>query len=794
MQRMIRARRDRVIAVLWRCASAGWRLTLLAGLSLAVAGHAPRALAGDDQKVKADQVFRSEAQPLVKRFCAECHSGGAAEAGFDVSKFASAPSIASAAKTWQKAAQRVRAEDMPPPDATQPSPEERRRLIGAIDLLLAEGRTRGRNPGRVTMRRLNRAEYNNTIHDLVGVDFDPADDFPSDDVGYGFDNIGDVLSIPPLLLEKYLAAARRIADAAIVVPGPPPSLASLSEKRLRSKEATDSYGGKLLASLGEVSGRAKIDLDGDYLMSVTAFGEQAGAEPAKMELRVDGKKQNVFDVTASAEAPQEFTQRVTVKAGDRRFSALFINDFYEPDNPDPARRDRNLVVLRIEVRGPLDEDYSKLPESHRRILPHKSTPETQMQDAQESLKRFASRAFRRPARPDEVERLMKLVRMALDEGDSFEQGMRVAVAAVLVSPHFLYRVELDPPDVKPGQAYNINQYELASRLSYFLWSTMPDHELLELAWQEKLRAPSVLQAQLARMLRDPKSSALIENFAGQWLQLRLVRSMTPDAKEFPTFDEPLRAAMVRETELFFASILQENRSVMDFLDADYTFVNERLAKHYGLAGVTGDEFRRVSIPADQRGGVLGQASILSLTSNPTRTSPVKRGRWVLENLLGTPPPAAPADVPPLPEKETGPLVGTLRERMTAHRDKTECAVCHKSMDPLGFGLENFDGVGAWRTHDGQAPIDPAGVLPGGQSFKGPQELRGVLKSRRTLFVRCLTEKLLTYALGRGLEYDDQPAVDDIVAVGLADDRMQTLVRAVIESPPFQRRVAAARKP
>jgi hypothetical protein len=502
----------------------------------------------------------------------------------------------------------------------------------------------------------------------------------------------------------------------------------------------------------------------------------------------------VFDVAAEADAPQQYSQTVELKVGDHKLIAKFVNDYYEPDNPDPKRRDRNLAVLKFEVCGPVEEDYEKLPESHRRILPHKTTPETQQQDAEEFLKRFASRAFRRPARADEVERLVKLVNLALEQGDSFEQGMRLAVEATLVSPHFLYRVELDPPGAKPGQVYAVNQYELASRLSYFLWSSMPDHDLLEAAWKEKLRSPDVLQGQLERMLQDPKSAALVENFAGQWLQLRLVRAMTPDPRAYPAFDEPLRAAMVRETELFFETILRENRSVMEFLDADYTFVNERLARHYGLPDVKGNEFRKVPIPAAQRGGVLGQASILSLTSNPTRTSPVKRGRWVMENLLGTPPPPAPADVPPLDEKASGPLKGTLRERMTAHRAKTECAVCHKTMDPLGFGLENYDGVGAWRTEDGATPIDASGVLPGGQSFSGPRELRGVLKGRRTLFLRCMVEKLLTYGLGRGLEYDDQSAVDDIVAVAASDDRMQTLIKAVVDSEPFQKRVAAAHQP
>ncbi len=740
---------------------------------------------------RAQSEFSSQVRPLVERLCLDCHGGAKPEASLDLARFADAPSLASNRDAWQKVSRRVRAEDMPPDDAPQPTAAERRQFVDAVRVVLAGGQTPTINPGRVTLRRLNRAEYDNTIHDLAGIDFHPAQDFPSDDVGYGFDNIGDVLSTPPLLLEKYLAAARRISEAAIVVPGPPRVQASLTDKRLKSKVAREEYGGRYLATNGEVYCKATVDAAGEFLVRVTAFGDQAGSEPAKMELSVDGEKQTVFDVTAEANAPRDYTHRLPLKVGDHRITLAFINDYYEPENPDAHRRDRNLAVMQVDVCGPLSDDFSKLPESHRRIIPRKPGAETQRADAEEFIKKFASRAYRRPARPDEVERLLKLFELAISDGQSFEQGMRLVMQAVLVSPHFLYRVELDPPGVAPGAAYEVSPFELASRLSYFLWSTMPDHELLTLARQNKLTEPDVLEAQVGRMLRDAKSEALVTNFAGQWLQLRLVRSLAPDTKDFPAFDEPLRAAMIRETELFFSAILRENHSVMEFLDADYTFVNDRLARHYGLPGGMGAEFRRVALPPEQRGGLLGEASVLALTSNPTRTSPVKRGRWVLENLLGTPPPAPPPDAPPLAEKDAGPLQGTLRERMSAHRDKAECAVCHKTMDPLGFGLENFDAIGAWRERDGGAPVDASGELPGGQTFRGPRELKGVLKSRRTLFLRCMAEKLLTYAIGRGLEYDDQQAVDAIVAASETDDRLQSMILAVVKSDPFRRRSAAA---
>ena len=655
---------------------------------VAVLLHTTFVVAADATPEKAlNAKFRGEIKPFVQKFCSDCHSGAKPEGGLDLGRFGQASTLRDERATWQKVVLRLRSEEMPPEDQEQPSADARQRFMAAVNSALAGGVAAPRNPGRVTMRRLNRTEYNNTVRDLLGVDVHPANDFPADDVGYGFDNIGDVLSTPPLLLERYLATARKIAEAAIVAPGAPPVVADLVGKKLHSSAGGSSIdsGGRELGTNGEVFGDAHAADEGEYVVRILAHADQAGDEPAKMELRIDKAARHVFDVTAVS-TPELYEFKTPIKSGKHRVAAAFINDYYEPDNPDPLRRDRNLMVDRIEVCGPIEIAYAKLPESHRRIIrrdvaEHRGNPSAQLKDAEEFLKRFASRAFRRPASKVEIERLVKLVNIALDEGDSFEQGMRLAVEATLASPHFLYRVELDPAPAAPGQIYPISEYELANRLSYFLWSTMPDDELFAVAWKGELRKDANLEAQVQRMLRDPKSRAFVENFAGQWLQLRLVRSLSPDAKGFASFDESLRSAMVRETELFFASILDENRSVLDFLDADYTFVNERLARHYGLPDVHGDEFRRVSLAGDQRGGLLGQASILSVTSNPTRTSPVKRGRWVLENLLGAAPPPAPPDIPALEEKAGGPLQGSLRERMTLHREKAECSICHKPHGP-----------------------------------------------------------------------------------------------------------------
>jgi hypothetical protein len=742
--------------------------------------------------------FTRQVQPLIKKFCRDCHSGAKPDGSLDLSRFTNADAVMAHRSVWEKVAVRLRSEEMPPADETQPTPHERRQLIDSIDRLLTRGTPGQRDPGRVTLHRLNRNEYNNTIRDLLGVDFHAGDDFPSDDVGYGFDNIGDVLSMPPPMVEKYLAAAHKIAEKAIVVPGPPPVETHLLGKGLNSKKGVGQKvdgGGRALNSNGEVFGDSQLPADGDYLLRVLAHGDQAGDEPARMELRVDGEKIRVFDVTAIRDEPAIYEAQLHLSAGKHKVAVAFINDFYEPNNPDPHRRDRNLTVHFIDVCGPLGIDQSKLPESHRRLIPRPLSAENRGKDIHDFVRRFASRAFRRPAKPEEVERLKKLAALAEEHGDSFEQGMRLVLEAILVSPRFLYRVEADPAGSQPGSVRLLNEFELASRLSYFLWSSTPDEQLLEAAYRGTLRKDGNLDTQARRMLSDPKARALVENFAGQWLELRMLKAFAPDTQRYPAFDEPLRAAMIEETERFFASVLQENRSVLDFLDADYSFVNERLAKHYGLSGVSGEEFRRVSLPADQRGGLLGQASILSLTSNPTRTSPVKRGRWVLENLLGTPPPPPPPNAPVLDDKPNAALKGTLRERLEQHRSKADCNVCHKSMDPLGFGLENYDAIGAWRTRDGNAPIDASGTLPGGRSFSGPRELRGILKARQTAFTSCLTEKLLTYALGRGLEYDDQGTVDDVVAAAGNDGyRFQTLLLAIVHSEPFQKRKVPGGQP
>jgi hypothetical protein len=617
---------------------------------------------GQDASKDRDE-FRRAVVPFLSRYCANCHGPDRPKAGLNLETLRDDGTFRSRRGAWLRIREYIEGGLMPPEEVAQPPRAEVDRAIGSIKAMLSRDDCgKPPNPGRVTIRRLNRAEYNNTIRDLFGVDDRPADDFPADDVGYGFDNVGDVLSLPPLLMERYLTAAERVAGRVIVT------------------------------------------------------------------------------------------------------------------NPASAG--------------------SFKPESHRRILFREPTSPGEYPDAARAiLERLATRAYRRPVSPPELARLTGLVELALADGEGFERAIQLAVQAVLVSPHFLFRVELDsrprglaPARPSPGPAEPIGDFEVASRLSYFLWSSMPDEELFRLAGERKLQSPEVVSAQARRMLLDPKARALVDNFGGQWLQIRNLKGFTPDRERFPHFDEPLREAMFRETELFLAEIIREDRSILDLLCADFTYLNERLARHYGIKGVVGPEFRRVRLEGPERGGLLTHASVLTVTSNPNRTSPVKRGRWVLEQILGSPPPPAPPDVTALKEDRAVESAVSMRRRMEQHRAQASCAVCHNRMDPLGFGLENFDGVGAWRDRDAGTQVDASGTLPSGESFRGPGELKAILKGRPREFARCLTEKMLTYALGRGLEESDRCAVDRIVKeLESREYRFSALVQGIAASDPFLKR-------
>lgn len=753
-----------------------------------------------------DPHFKQVILPFFQDYCSDCHGPDFAEADLNLAKYDSVDALKSERKKWNQILGIVRIGAMPPAEHDRQPPMELRRevtdwidhAINYVDCNVVD------DPGHVTIRRLNRVEYNNTIRDLVGVDFQPAADFPSDDVGNGFDNQGDVLSLPPLLMEKYLDAAEQITDKAIV---------SKIETKLAERKDGDR-----LASTGEVARRFDFK-PGEYMLRAEVEADQAGPELAKVEFRLDGKPLGTFDIQGHDQA-NLFELNVTIDKEDRqRFGVAFLNDFYDPKAEDSRHRDRNVNVHWLEVQGPTGA-VPELPESHSRIVFVRPNDGKSVREAAEEIfARFTARAYRRPADAVEVNRLANLVEMAVGQGETFEEAIAYGVQAVLVSPHFLFRVEDDPigENGEVAGPVEIADYELASRLSYFLWSSMPDAELFDLAAKGELSKPAVLSAQVKRMLADKKSESLVSNFFGQWLNLRNLDEVNPDSYRYPWWTSQLRTAMRKETELFCKAIIDEDRSILDFLDADFTFVNPRLAELYGIewngqdpkdlylaykgnrndGDYRGrrrsghydkeDEFIRVSLPETRR-GVLTHASILALTSNPAETSPVKRGKWILENILGTPPPPAPPGVPAFDDAKKAKPDATLREQLELHRSNPSCASCHDVMDPLGLGFEHFDVIGQWRDEDGKLDVDASGKLENEREFNGAIELIGLLKSREQQIARHFIQKLMTFALGRGLEPYDQCAVDQVMAAAQKDDfRFSSIVNAIVVSDPFQKR-------
>ena len=729
----------------------------------------------------AESNFKNHLLPLLRTYCYECHDKGSE---IDLESDDGAARLQASRDRWTQAMAHLRLGTMPPEDGPEMDSQTRERMARMIDALAnAVDCVQNPNAGRVALRRLNRIEYRNTIRDLTGVDYKPADDFPGDDVGYGFDNIGDVLSLPPLLMEKYIDAALHIAGEAIYTP-PPPELYEI-QRGPSSLIGAEKYGGRVpmvMASNGTVSLQTTLPFGGMYELTLTASGDQGGNEPVKVT--VDwGRRPKVIEIPN--DQPEDFTISMRLGQGKRKIDISFINDFHEANVADRNLHLHNLKLTGTESRS-LVADPAKFPPSHRKILFVTPSKDIDADAATRAvMSRFASRAFRRPATTAEVDRLAALAQQVREADGSFEEGIQVAIGAVLVSPSFLFKVESPQSVAADGSMPTISNYELATRISYFLWSSMPDDELLAMAHQGSIRDQDRLLAKVASMIRDRRSNEFVDNFASQWLQIRNLRTVDPDTRIFQGFNDEVRELMKRETLTFFAGVMRENLPVTTLLDADFTYLNQPLAKFYGIGGVQGDAFRKVSLAGSPRGGLLTHASVLTVTSNPTRTSPVKRGKWILENLLGTPPPPAPPNVP---ELERGKLVGTLREQMEQHRENPACATCHNMMDPLGFALENFDAVGRWRTKDGRDTINPAGVFPDGTEFSGIDDLRRLLsQQRKEQFIHCLAEKLLIYAIGRGTEYYDKCAIDEIVSQCRAnDDRFAYLLAAIIQSDPFQK--------
>jgi len=872
--------------------------------------------------------YEKEIRPVLKQYCADCHNTDKKKGDFDMSPMLSKLDLAGHHDHWEKVAELLLNREMPPDNKPQPTDGERMKIVEWVEGQLQKlAASEAPNPGRVTIRRLNREEYRNTIRELLGVDYRP-DDFPSDEVGYGFNNIGDVLSLSPMLMEKYLVAAEEITRRAISAEPP-----KVPKRKMRG----DTFGpfNEWIRKLdshalafyreGEASRYSDFIRAGEYIVRVRAYGDLAGPDAPKLAVKLGDKEIAAFDV--NTDKPKTFEAKITAKAGWQKVSVAFLNNYDDTTNQDPKLRgdrnlfvesvevegpfdgkpepavkvvdvwrwklpegagkqdkaigfsssgearaewqfpakdeylirvrahgdrggnelpkavvtlggkeigsfevkakegsedardfrvsvepgkqvigvaftndfydpaqnqDRNLIVHAVEVVGPINHPAADVPESHRKLIPKMPAAGEEPQVAREIIGRFAKRAYRRHVSDEEVARLAKFVDLSLQNGGSFLEGVQAAMQAVLCSPQFLFRWELDPTAIKPGDVRNLGDFEIASRLSYFLWSSMPDAELFDLAERGVLLKDGNLEKQVVRMLKDWRARALVENFGGQWLQLHNIYDIDPDPKKFPKFSYELREDMKRETLAFVEAIMKDDRSVLDLVDARFTFLNERLARHYGIDGVKGNDFRRVDLPADSpRGGVLTMGSILLATSQPTRTSPVIRGKWILEQILGTPPPPPPPNVPPLEAKHID-QNAPMKQRLAIHRDSPDCSGCHAKIDPLGFALENFDAIGAFRTMDGKHPVDAAGELPNGTKFTNAADLKHLVKGDK--FVTSLAEKMMIYSLGRGLErYDKKSLAGVVSATKAGDHRFSALVLAIVKSDPFLKRKSAEKR-
>ena len=773
---------------------------------------------------------------FLTRNCVACHNQRLQTARLALDT-ADVSQIAADAGTWEKVVRKLRTGSMPPAGRPRPDASEARAFVTALESALDRAAASSMNPGRPAVHRLNRAEYANAIRDLLGIEVEVRTLLPADDADeHGFDNIADVLSVSPALLDRYMSAAKKVTRQALGRPLPGPAIQTYAVPRLLIQNARLSED-LPFASRGGLAVRHAFPLDGEYSIKIklqtNLYDYIRGlGRPHRLEVRVDGTRVAQFVVGGEdhgSPAPASFAgaifgnpawekyahdadagleARFTAKAGTRVVGVTFVNEssavpegVLQPRQVSyPLAIDEMLMgdaaVENVAIGGPYSGAAASDTPGRRRIL---TCPLTSGANARECARSILStlsrRAYRRPVTNADVDGLLTFYdagRRDEPEGGP-EAGIQRALERLLVDPEFLFRIEHDPAGAAPRSVHRVTDLELASRLSFFLWSSIPDDELLELASRKRLGEPGVLQQEVRRLFDDPRARrALVENFAGQWLELRNIREHTPDPDTFYEFDENLRDAMRRETELFFDSQLAADRSVVDLLNADYTFVNERLARHYGIPGVYGERFRRVALGAaqDHRRGLLGQASLLTVTSYPNRTSPVLRGKWVLGNLLGAPPPPPPPEVnTTLMDKDESGRFVSVRARLEEHRRNPTCSSCHAPMDPLGFALENFDAMGRWRTiAEGDSAIDASGALVDGSRFEGPAGLRSILLTRREQFITTVAEKLLSYALGRRLEPFDQPAVRKIVRDAAADDyRWSSLVRGIVASVPFQMR-------
>jgi len=805
---------------------------ILCGLAVAWVAAGYLQTTGEPQLTSPAPSHGSQYRSVLDGYCVSCHNQKLRTADLLLDK-AAVEKIGEGAELWEKVLRKLRTRAMPPAGMPRPDEATYDSFVAYLEKELDFAAAAQLDPGRPLIHRLNRAEYANAIRDLLAVDFDAESYLPPDHSGDGFDNLAAVLTVSPVLMERYMSAARKISRLAI---GSASARVTSEEYHISENRAQDSRLNDDLpfGSRGGIAIRHHFPLDGEYVLKIrlqrdrTNFIRGLLGEPHQLDVFLDGVRlesfpvggerhgatgllhtrtgniymgepeQNDYELSGAEEGLQV---RFPAQAGTRLVGVTFLRKTLEsegllevgprsmePDIDEYKGGDPNIDS--VTITGPYQATGRGETPSRIKIFecyPGGKGNRDEESCAQEILSTLARRAYRRPVTDADVQPLLNLYRAGRNEG-GFEAGIELALQRILAGPEFLFRVERDSENVPPDTAYPISDLELASRLSFFLWSSIPDDPLLDLAEAGMLKDPAVLEQQVRRMLADYRSSALVDNFAGQWLYLRNLRSWKPSLREFPDFDGELRQALRQETELFFKSMLREDRSVLDLLSADYTFLNERLARHYGIPDIYGSSFRRVTLSDENRRGLLGQGSILTVTSRVNRTSPVLRGKWVLENLLGAPPLPPPPNIPPLSEKkeEVGGL--TMRQRMKEHQSNPVCASCHAGMDPIGFALENFDAVGQWRATEGNAPIDASGTLPDGTRFEGPAGLRKVLLSRPERFVQTATGKLFTYALGRELEYYDAAALRKILREAAPGGyRWSSLILGIIKSTPFQMR-------
>jgi hypothetical protein len=813
------------------------RYALAIALSVFVFAGAGREAPAEERTPAGPKTSTASFQRLLDRYCVTCHNEELNTGSFRLDNVDLAQ-VAENGAIWEKVIQKLSVGEMPPPDKPQLSKGAHNAFLSHLVTTLDGVAAASPNPGRPGAHRLNRTEYTNAIRDLLGLEIDGSMFLSGDSPDFGFDNIADSLKLTPMMLGRYISAAARISKLAIgdINTLPSNQIYSTSKELMQDDRMGDDFA---FGSRGGMSVSHHFPLDGEYILKAEIEIPNPALAPdyfqrsdagEQLYLRLDGEQVEKFQVglpwkfskgywkakrfvSDDSVSPEEyaareragaFEARVAVKAGTHTITAEFLErtlayEGLRPEHyPSYYNFDFDILqheepgVLTIHITGPYNVTGlgDESPSRQKIFTRYPSAPEEETEVATEILSTLARRAYRRPVTAGDMDTLLTFYNQGRDKG-GFEFGIRTALEYILVDPEFLFRVETQPKGLATGDAFELNEIDLASRLSFFLWSTIPDEELLGIAERGELRNPGVLEGQVQRMLADDRSVSLVGNFATQWLYLRNMEVVAPDPMIFPEFDGELRAAMRRETELLFTSQLREDRSVPELLSANYTFLNQRLAEHYGIPGVTGSQFRRVELNDPNRGGLMGQASIWTVTSYSTRTSPVKRGKWILENLLGMPPPPPPGGIPPLPEpsKETAGM--TLRQLFEEHRKAPECASCHVKMDPLGFALENFDAIGKWRTHNALGlPLDTRGSMPDGTFLEGPAGLRDVLKSMEDDFTQTAVQKLLVYALGRGLEYYDQPVVRQIMRDSKSDDyRWSSIILGIVNSTPFQMRRA-----